>query len=164
VKPWISTLMAACVAAVTLAPAFAAEPVPVTARGRACTVEGTAGEDRDLRGTGGRDVICGKGGDDRILALAGSDIVFGGSGDDAIDGGGGSDALKAGPGRDLVYAGPGNDRLLGGGGNEKCLYSIGGGTDRIVGGPGTDRYRADGPDTVVSAERAIPVCPFFPPF
>ncbi len=42
-------------------PALADDSVPVTARGRACTIEGTSG-DNHLNGTGGRDVICGKGG------------------------------------------------------------------------------------------------------
>lgn len=60
-------------------------------------------------------------------------------------------------------SGPGNDKLLGGGGNEECLYATGGGADVVNGGPGTDSYRADGSDTLISAERAVALCPPFPP-
>ena len=133
-------------------PALADDAVPVTARGRACTIEGTSG-DNQLNGTGGRDVICGKGGDDRIDAKAGIDIVFGGDGDDAVLGGGGKDTLKGGAGRDYLIGGPGADKLLGGGGNDECLNAAGGGADRVDGGPDRDDYQADGSDTVVRAER-----------
>lgn len=161
-KTVLSSLLATLAAAtvVMLVPADAS--VAVHVRGRACTIEGSAGEDR-LEGTAGRDVICSKGGDDRIDARAGNDIVFAGAGNDSVAAGGGNDTYKGGPGRDYLSGGPGSDKLLGGGGNEVCLYSVGGGSDRINGGPGTDRYRADSSDTVVRAERPVQLCPPFPP-
>ena len=46
---------------------------------RACTITGTRRDDR-LRGSFGRDVICGLGGDDRITGLFGADVVYGDAG------------------------------------------------------------------------------------
>ena len=69
----------------------------------ACTITGTAGNDR-LRGTRRDDVICGLGGDDRIDGRDGDDAVFGDAGSDWIDGGDDEDTL---------YGGDGDDRLDG---------------------------------------------------
>ena len=53
---------------------------------------GHIGNDGDLRGSSGGDVITGLGGDDTIKGLAGDDYITGGAGDDTIGGGLGDDA------------------------------------------------------------------------
>ena len=89
---------------------------------RACTITGTRRDDR-LRGSFGRDVICGLGGDDRITGLLGADVMYGDEGDDRIEGdlgadtlygGDGDDRLEGGFGADVLAGGPGHDRLDGG--------------------------------------------------
>jgi Ca2+-binding RTX toxin-like protein len=91
-----------------------------------CTIEGT---DRDdiLRGTGGKDVICGMQGDDVIKAAGGQDTVYGGSGKDRIRGG---------PGRDALYGEDGNDRLRGGADSDDLQGQKG--NDRLFGGDWID--------------------------
>jgi uncharacterized repeat protein (TIGR01451 family)/CSLREA domain-containing protein len=49
-----------------------------------CTVTGTNGNDTNLRGTSGNDVICGLGGNDTIYGLGGNDEIDGGAGIDTV--------------------------------------------------------------------------------
>jgi len=91
-----------------------------------CTIEGTARDDI-LRGTGGKDVICGKQGDDVIKAAGGRDTVYGGSGKDRVRGG---------PGRDALYGEDGNDRLRGGADSDDLQGQKG--NDRLFGGDWID--------------------------
>lgn len=104
---------------------------------RACTVEGTPGDDV-IHGTPGDDVICGLGGDDviyggggddviygddgadRIYGMNGDDVLYGGDGEDQLFGGGGEDVLSAGPGRDVLTGDAGEDHFEGGAGSNKC--------------------------------------------
>jgi uncharacterized repeat protein (TIGR01451 family) len=88
-------------------------------RAGACTVTGTAGNDR-LKGTPGDDVICGLGGNDRISGRGGNDKLKGNSGNDRLRGQGGRDRLRGGSGRDRLAGGGGRDRLAGGGGRDRC--------------------------------------------
>ena len=65
----------------------------ITCEGQTATIVGTSGNDNNIRGSSGRDVIAALGGNDRISALSGNDIVCGGAGDDVVDGGSGTDRL-----------------------------------------------------------------------
>lgn len=86
---------------------------PVAFSGEICTVWGTFGNDGNLSGTPGNDVICGLGGDD---------VIYGFGGDDVIDAGGGNDFVEAGQGDDLLSGGLGNDSLYGGEGIDELTY------------------------------------------
>jgi Ca2+-binding RTX toxin-like protein len=99
---------------------------------RACTISGTAADDR-LSGTRGEDVICGLGGDDRIDAREGSDVVYGDEGDDHVSGDLGADTLYGDDGDDRLEGGLGADVLAGGPGN-----------DGLEGGPGQDHLEQGG--------------------
>lgn len=65
---------------------------------------GTEGDDRDLRGTCGDDVVSGLGGNDDLFGGGGSDILDGGSGDDYLEGDDGSDiyVFSRGDGHDYI--------------------------------------------------------------
>jgi Putative glucoamylase/Protein of unknown function (DUF3131)/RTX calcium-binding nonapeptide repeat (4 copies) len=99
---------------------------------RACTISGTAADDR-LTGTGGEDVICGLGGNDRIDAREGSDVVYGDEGDDNVSGDLGADTLYGDDGDDRLDGSIGADVLAGGPGN-----------DGLDGGPGQDHLEQGG--------------------
>jgi Ca2+-binding RTX toxin-like protein len=128
-----------------------------------CTIIGTPGDDGQLFGSPGADVICGLGGNDEIRGNGGNDVIVGGGGSDLIDAGSGADVVYGGSGsdtifgrghRDVVYAGTGSDevwagggrdRLTGGGGNDFLggesgadTLRGGGSSDRLFGGPGPD--------------------------
>jgi uncharacterized repeat protein (TIGR01451 family) len=106
---------------------------PVTCRGVAATIVGTAGND-NLVGSGGRDVIAGLGGSDLISSLGGRDLLCAGAGNDLVG---------AGPGADRLFGGPGGDRLFGRGG-----------PDHLRGGRGFDVCRGgSGVDSIRSCER-----------
>lgn len=82
-------------------------PPPVLCAGRVATILGKPGDDPDLQGTPGPDVIHGLGGNDIIRGGSGGDIICGGDGNDTIYGQGGNDRL---------YGERGSDRLIGGAG------------------------------------------------
>src|ERR687894_52395 len=90
-----------------------ARPTPpsptATCEGETATIVGTAGNDNNIVGTSGRDVIAALGGNDRISALGGNDLVCGGGGHDQIDGGAGADRLFGHSGVDNIVGGTGND-------------------------------------------------------
>ena len=96
-----------------------------------CTVRGTGGDDADLAGTEGDDVICGLGGDDSIVAGDGADLVLGGKGNDALEGQFGNDVISGDQGDDLVDGGPGYDMLDGGPGNDRCVRGADGAFARL---------------------------------
>ena len=69
-------------------------------------VDGTNGDDANVFGTIGADIIKGFDGDDFINASSGDDTLFGGSGDDGLRGALGADVLNGGEGNDTaVYSG-----------------------------------------------------------
>ncbi|MGI9625104.1 MAG: hypothetical protein ACR2PK_19910 [Acidimicrobiales bacterium] len=94
------------------------------------------GQEADIVGTAGDDVIDGTAGPDVIHALAGNDTVDGGGGDDIICGGLGSDMLKGGPGRDMIFGNKGGDNVRGGLGAD--VLKAGAGDDIVVGKKGND--------------------------
>jgi len=125
----------------------------------ACTVIGTAGDDRIL-GSRGNDVICGLGGNDVVIGGGGRDLVDGANGADRLGGGAagdlllglrGNDRLTGGAGRDGIGGGAGRDVLRGGGGADRLsgrkggdrLYTRDRVRDSVVGGPGRDVGRVD---------------------
>lgn len=76
-------------------------------------VTGTAGDDRALIGTEGRDQINGLGGNDVIIGRGSGDVLIGGTGNDDIRGGGGGDLIDAvdGASGDVVRCGTGRDTV-----------------------------------------------------
>jgi Ca2+-binding RTX toxin-like protein len=100
-----------------------------------CTVEGTPGDDPNLDGSPGKDVICGFGGNDTIDAEGGIDVVVGAAGNDTI---------KGGSGRDRVFGGLGNDTL-----NVKDGVRR---HDVVDGGEGTDTCTRDRGDKQAGCE------------
>ena len=103
-------------------------------------MQGTEGDDSDLVGTSGDDVIDGKAGDDNIrgewgndtlIGGLGNDTVAGGYGDDIITGGEGDDILSGDYGEDVLTGGLGNDELHGGHHNDTYVFSAGDGQDVI---------------------------------
>ena len=109
---------------------------------RACTIEGTQGDDRLIEGTGGPDVICGLGGQDKIKAYGGDDVIYGGPGRDLIYDHGGKDTVWGGSGGDELRAGSHDDRVHGGNGND--AISLERGADVAWGGRGRDGISASG--------------------
>ena len=65
-------------------------------------INGSSGDDRNLRGTQGDDVINTLGGNDNAFGLSGRDTINGGSGNDTIVGGAGADTHAGGAGNDTA--------------------------------------------------------------
>ena len=84
------------------------------------TLEGFAGNDILIAGSG-NDGLFGGSGDDELHGGSGSDDLFGGSGDDELHGDSGNDDLFGGSGDDTLYGGAGNDDLHGGAGNDLLI-------------------------------------------
>src|SRR5918999_4051939 len=105
--------------------------------GETATIVGTPGNDNNIVGTSGPDVIAALGGNDRVRALDGNDLVCGGEGNDIIFGGPGDDRLDGSAGNDELHGSIGNDQLDGGSGNDRL--NGGSDTDNGDGGPNFDR-------------------------
>jgi PKD repeat protein len=124
-----------------------------TCEGETATIVGTPGNDNNIVGTSGRDVIAALEGNDRVRALDGYDLVCGGEGNDIINGGAGNDRLDGSAGNDRLHGSLGSDELLGLTGNDQ-LFGEGdndrlhGGldNDQLNGGPGND-FLNGGSDT-----------------
>jgi PKD repeat protein len=106
--------------------------------GETATIVGTPGNDNNIVGTSGPDVIAALGGNDRVRALDGNDLVCGGEGNDIIFGGSGNDRLDGSAGNDELHGSIGSDELLGLTGNDQ-LFGEGGDDDRLHGGLGNDQ-------------------------
>ena len=114
------------------APATASAGVP-ECFGQPATIVGTPGNDPDLDGTAGDDVIVGRGGNDHIDGMGGNDRICGGpsavSPDpyvpwyEGLTGGPGQDRLSGGGGPDGLHGGPDDDVLRGGAGRDLATYS-----------------------------------------
>lgn len=112
------------------------QPQPVTCRGVAATLRGTANDDV-LKGTPARDVIVAFAGNDRIYAFGGRDLICANRGADIVGAGGRADRVIGGPGNDRVRGRRGNDRLVGNRGNDVLRGNRG--NDVLRGGIGFDR-------------------------
>ncbi len=131
------------------------EPIPADLG--TVTVNGTGGNDTDLKGTSGSDVIDGGAGDDRIRGLQsddaingglGNDKIFGEGGNDIVIGDAGNDILWGNAGDDLLYGQADNDRMFGGEGND--VLSGGLGNDVLIGEAGNDiLFGEAGIDTII---------------
>jgi len=109
------------------------------------TDTGTGGDDGNLSGSQGEDVIDGAGGNDRIRGLGdddaingndGNDQIFGENGNDIIIGGNGDDKLNGNAGDDLLYGQGDNDNIWGDAGND--VLNGGAGNDVLTAGAGND--------------------------
>ena len=109
-----------------------------TCEGETATIVGTPGNDNNIVGTSGRDVIAALGGNDRVRALDGNDLVCGGEDNDIIHGGSGNDRLDGSAGNDELHGSLGSDELLGLTGNDQ-LFGETGDDDRLHGGLGNDQ-------------------------
>jgi uncharacterized repeat protein (TIGR01451 family) len=124
---------------------------PLTCRGVAVTVTGTAGDDT-ITGTAAPDVIVALSGNDTITSLAGRDLVCAGSGDDFVGAGSAADRIFGGAGKDRLLGRGGPDVLRGSGGNDVLRGNRG--ADRLRGGSGIDRCRGGaGADSIRGCER-----------
>lgn len=100
-------------------------------------IDGGAGDDQILAGTGD-DIVHGGADKDDIAGMGGSDVLFGDANDDVIVGDGSADSWR------FDYAPPGahgNDILLGGSGNDVLIGQ--GGSDVLVGGSDNDTLYGD---------------------
>lgn len=132
------------------------------------------GDNDNLTGATGNDVIDGGPGNDKIAGGAGNDVLKGGGDSDTVDGGIGTDEvyggtttgasepgdgpdnLQGGPGADKVYGGTGDDLLAGGPGVQPgpgvAAASLDGG-DELFGGSGADSIAGhEGGDTIYGDE------------
>jgi Ca2+-binding RTX toxin-like protein len=117
-----------------------------------CTIIGTHGNDEEITGTPGPDVICGRGGDDQIFARQSADVVYGGPGNDVLVGRSGRDRLYGNRGSDSII-GKGHRDVHAGGRGIDCLAAEDGVSGDVVrGGPRKDHYSDDAGDVIVSAE------------
>jgi CSLREA domain-containing protein len=128
-----------------------------------CDVEGTAGDDPALTGTGADEVICGFDGDDVIDGGGGDDVIVGGNGTDEVDYSAATGAIDidletgeatgAGAGDDFVSAvedvtGSDFDDVIAGDANDNFVFA-GAGKDTITGGENDDILKgSDGGDTL----------------
>jgi Ca2+-binding RTX toxin-like protein len=115
-------------------PAPAASATP-SCFGEPATIVGT-GDDDEVVGTRGDDVIVAFGGWDRVEGRAGDDRICVGGGEDFVRGGAGADRILGSGGSDTVHGGPGPDRILTGAGAVEALFG-GAGDDRMFGGAGS---------------------------
>jgi len=122
-----------------------------TCEGEPATVVGKRGDDGNLKGTRGKDVIVALSGDDFVDGRGGDDIICAGSGGDFVVGGGGDDTVNGDPGNDILLGSGGNDDLFGKDGDDGISGEDG--KDLCHGGPGNDLAVKSKCETVRSAER-----------
>ena len=90
---------------------------------RKAALQGTAGNDTNLRGYASNDTINGFDGNDSLYGEGGDDKLYGGLGNDLLDGGAGTDTMAGGQGDDTYWvdsqldvviedAGSGDDRIF----------------------------------------------------
>ncbi|MCD1619550.1 hypothetical protein ACFSDD_08285 [Salipiger marinus] len=91
---------------------------------------GTATLDGVTDSLSGIEDVLGTGQDDELAGGAGSNMLIGGAGDDTLSGRGGDDMLDGGAGDDALFGGAGDDTLSGGEGH-----------NLLVGGAGSDTYQ-----------------------
>lgn len=109
-------------------------------------VVGTTGNDPNLTGTSGNDLIYGLSGVDSISGLNGNDCLNGGPNvgdDDTITDGNGTSVVLAGDGTDQVTVGNGADLVKLGNGNDSVQVGNGSGTGSTV-------YLGTGKDTITA--------------
>ncbi|CAK16632.1 retention module-containing protein [Pseudomonas entomophila] len=101
-------------------------------------------------------VLDGTAGDDVLLAGSGDNTLNGGAGNDVLVAGTGNDHLYGGEGNDLLIAGPGNDLLDGGPGSDTVSFAkAGAGVVVDLGHAGAQNTVGAGVDTLTSIENLI---------
>jgi len=101
-------------------------------------IDGGRGDD-NLRGAAGNDTLIGGEGDDTVNADGQSDVALGGIGNDALSGQFGDDVLFGGIGNDFVRGLQGSDYVSGGAGDDQ-FFSPNDGADTVLGGAGADEF------------------------
>jgi Domain of unknown function (DUF4347)/RTX calcium-binding nonapeptide repeat (4 copies) len=103
------------------------------------------GDDNEIKGLEGNDLILGEAGSDRLNGNNGDDIINGGKDDDIIRGGADRDFLDGGKDNDQLFGDDGSDTVKGGVGNDTVrgdadddIVSGGAGADSLFGGEGRD--------------------------
>ena len=86
-------------------------------------IQGTTGDDPNLKGTNQADEIHALAGDDHVFAKGGNDLVLGGLDDDHLYGDGGKDELRADGGNDHLYGEGAADDLYSGQGSDRFVYN-----------------------------------------
>ncbi len=109
------------------APDIGADEI-LTCGGQVPTILGTPGDDVNLNGTSGPNVIVGLGGNDIISGFGGVDRICGGDGMDTINGGSGGDFLFGDRNNDTLNGDDNNDQLFGGAGDD----TMNGGNDTDI--------------------------------
>jgi uncharacterized repeat protein (TIGR01451 family) len=111
------------------------------------TISGTSGNDPNIVGTPGPDVIRGFAGDDVIFAGGGNDLICADFGADFVNGGPGGDTVIGGLGADRLIGARGSDFIRGKGGPDRLrgrrgpdFLNGGRGRDSCRGGPGRDTF------------------------
>ncbi|KAA9007894.1 Hint domain-containing protein [Histidinibacterium aquaticum] len=131
------------------------------------TISGDWGQDADLSGDGGDNVITGgpapgDGGQETIYGGAGDDSIYADGGWDTVEGGGGNDRIDGGAGNDVIY---GDDSLTPQGGPESLSWSdFGSNGQSIAGGAVQDTggmtvsvsFRNDGQGTEAGVSTTNP--------
>jgi VCBS repeat-containing protein len=105
-------------------------------------INGTPGNDNNLRGTKLDDIISGLAGNDTISGDNGNDTLNGDDGNDVLNGDNGNDTLNGGAGNDTLDGGNGIDILRGGAGDD--TYLIDNSSDVVT------ENANEGTDTVMS--------------
>jgi Ca2+-binding RTX toxin-like protein len=114
----VIALGAVAISLLVVAPA-AQTGSPPKCFGKVATIVGTNGDDPNLNGTNGNDVIVGKRGENDINGRGGNDRICGGQDGDDIFGGGGNDRMDSAGGIDFIAGRQGDDLHLGGGGEDQ---------------------------------------------
>lgn len=125
------------------------------------------GNEAELKGTRGRDLIRGETGEDTLLGRRGSDCLDAGLDNDWVEAAQGDDSIDAGNGHDRVWGGPGADSIDGQGNRDTIhgeegddsLYGgfdddhlVGGkGDDTLQGNTGLDHFEGEGGDDYIDA-------------
>jgi hypothetical protein len=84
---------------------------------------GQSGNDKQLQGGEGNDIIYGGEGNDNLYGEFGHDVLYGGDNGDKLFGGDGDDILNGEDGDDYLIGGAGNDTINGGSGFDYAFYS-----------------------------------------
>lgn len=118
-----------------------------------------------IKGTKGRDVLCGGAGPDTIKGFGGGDTLLGQGGGDTLIGGPGADVIKGFGGGDTIFGNSGSDTITPGGGadtvyageHDDTVRGCDNVKDKLYGHAGTDRVFRDPGDAIAGFE-TISVC------
>ncbi|MBP7001873.1 peroxidase family protein [Amaricoccus sp.] len=114
-------------------------------------IGGTDGNNSNINGTNGLDLLIGFKGNDKLYGKKGADDIYGDDGNDQAWGGAGNDMIWGGKGKDKLYGEADHDYLDGGDGNDELRGAAG--DDFLFGGKGKDKlYGSKGYDYLDGGE------------